>query len=94
MITNASHSLDLAILNDQGVPLASVVSKDLGSIKVEFKCFCELASWVGNEPELQIAKSINQTETMEDERRRTFNVHPVCRWDPAPHPKHSSQKDH
>lgn len=71
-----------------------MVSKYLGGIKVEFKCLCELASWVGDEADLQIMKSINQAEMVGGESLGTFDVHPVCRWGPAPHPKRSSQKDH
>jgi hypothetical protein len=88
------HLLHLAVLNDQGVPLASVVSKDLGGVKVEFKCLCELARWVGNESELQTVRPMNQTEMPGDESMGTFDVHPVWRWDQAPHPRRSSQKGH
>lgn len=91
---DGQHLLHLAVLNDQGVPLASVVSEDFGGIEVEVKCLCELARWVGNESDLKAVKWIKRTEMIRGGRLGTFDIHLVCRWDPAPHPTRSSRKDH
>jgi hypothetical protein len=44
--------LHLTILNQEGVTLASLVSEDSSSIKVEIQGLGECASWVTNEAEL------------------------------------------
>lgn len=44
--------LHLAILNQKGVTLASLVAKDSGTVKIEIQSLSESASWVTNEAEL------------------------------------------
>lgn len=47
--------LDLAILDNKSVTLASEVAKDLCGIKVKIQSFGELASRVGNESNLDVS---------------------------------------
>lgn len=41
--------LDLAILHHEGIPLAPVVAKDFGGVKIQVQCLGKLPSRVRNE---------------------------------------------
>jgi hypothetical protein len=44
--------LDLAVLDQKGITLSSLVAEDSASVKVQIQSLGKLACWVGNEAEL------------------------------------------